>query len=70
MAEALPRSTPGTGFHCIGKEGFDTGQQAIRAAKNIMRSKKGHIQTYRCPTCSKFHIGRNNAPKTFKHQRT
>lgn len=35
-----------------------------------MRSKKGHIQTYRCPTCSKFHIGRNNAPKTFKHARS
>lgn len=65
MSEALPKTIPGTGFHCLGKEPFDSGRDAMRAAKNIMRSRKGKIECYRCPTCRKFHIGRNNAPKTF-----
>lgn len=66
MSNALPRTHPGVGFHCVGKEAFDSGQDAIRAAKNIKGMRKGKIESYRCPTCRKFHIGRNNAPKVFK----
>lgn len=61
MAEAHPRNSKG-GWHCVGKEAFDSGRDAVRAAKNIERLRKGGIDSYRCPSCGKFHIGRG-APK-------
>lgn len=49
---------PGEGWHCLGKEAFDSGAKAIKAARHIKKLGKGVVDAYRCPTCSKFHIGR------------
>ncbi len=57
MGDAHP-VRPGTGWHCVGKEPFETGQAARKAAKHIMKLGKGSVEVYRCPTCSKFHMAR------------
>lgn len=49
---------------CHGKEAFETGAKAARAAKAI-RQRKNHvhgISHYRCAYCNKFHIGHGGKP--------
>jgi hypothetical protein len=51
--------------HCHGKEKYDSYGQAERRIKAgrrraRMRSKKqgeGRVHVYRCPSCSKWHVG-------------
>lgn len=50
--------TPGTGFHCVGKEGFPSYNTAKSAARNMSRHGKG-VDAFQCPTCRKFHLGRS-----------
>lgn len=49
------------GAACLGKEQFDNGADAVRAAKNLGRNGK-KVETYRCPQCRKYHIGRGRKP--------
>jgi hypothetical protein len=42
---------------CVGKERFETGAEAVKAARNHQRRRKGKIASYCCPYCKKFHVG-------------
>lgn len=42
---------------CVGKEKFQTHAEAVKAAENHRRRRKGRITSYRCEHCGKFHIG-------------
>lgn len=53
------------GTACNGKEPFDSGAHAARAARNMGRFGK-NVEVYRCPCCRKWHIGRGS--KSRKHR--
>ena len=49
---------------CNGKEPFDNGASAARAARNMGRFGK-NVEVYRCSYCPKWHIGKGS--KSRKH---
>lgn len=46
-----------TGTACVGKEPFDSGARASRAARNMGKHGK-KVEIYRCPSCRCWHMGR------------
>jgi len=52
------------GTSCNGKEAFDSGAHAARAARNMGRFGK-NVEVYRCPCCCNWHIGKGS--KSRKH---
>lgn len=52
-----PKVRPAAVACCVGKEAFETGN--VARAVNKRRARKGMTgDVYRCPHCSKYHIGR------------
>jgi hypothetical protein len=42
---------------CVGKAAFENPQQARKAAQRGNRNKSTNLNVYRCPFCSKHHVG-------------
>lgn len=49
----------GAQIACLGKVTFPDPMTAAKVAKRMTRAKHSRITTFRCPFCSKWHVGRN-----------
>jgi hypothetical protein len=44
---------------CLNKQAYDSKEQASRVLQDVMAMNESlDLNIYRCPLCSKFHLGR------------
>lgn len=56
----IPKGVRDVRDQCKGKMGYSTKQRAKLVIRRL-RSRQGDLVVYRCPHCSRFHIG-NDRP--------
>ena len=55
------RHEPHPDYQCTGKHAYDSRVLANDIARRSSRRRDAALQVYRCPCCTKWHIGNVNA---------